>query len=366
MIDFWDRADVLVCTTIIECGLDIPNVNTLIVERADRSGLAQLYQLRGRVGRSTSGPTPTCSTPPTGCSEQAHERLRAIREHTELGSGFQIAMRDLEIRGAGNLLGAEQTGHIAAVGFDLYGQLLGEAVADTCGRTATGTRRRVPRRAGRRPPPRHLRERGGRGLEAYRRLAAATSTEDVEDVASEWLDRFGPLPPAASGLLELARLRASACARGITRDRGGARSDRAGRASRWLRVSPVTLPASAQVRLRRARARAPPTARSSDQLLVPLADGAPAADVARQRDRGPDPARRCRSGRRLCVACAAREVAPRPPRPPRGRRRRRRAVGAHQRGRREPAGRQRHRHQPAVAEFATSTRSPGARSTSAT
>src|SRR2546428_579591 len=135
MIDFWDRsADVLVCTTIIESGLDVPSANTLVVERADRLGLAQLYQLRGRVGRSPERAFAYLFFPAQAkLTDEAHERLAAISRFTALGSGFQIAMQDLQIRGAGNLLGAEQHGHIAAVGFDTYLRLLAETVAEMKG-----------------------------------------------------------------------------------------------------------------------------------------------------------------------------------------------------------------------------------------
>ena len=137
VLDFWDRSyDVLVCTTIVESGLDIPNVNTLVVDRADRLGLAQLYQLRGRVGRRGQRAYAYLLHPPdTRLTEEAYERLKTIGEFTDLGSGFKIAMRDLEIRGAGNLLGGEQSGHIAAVGFDLYCQLVTEAVGELTGVT---------------------------------------------------------------------------------------------------------------------------------------------------------------------------------------------------------------------------------------
>src|SRR5208283_1402343 len=135
VLDFWERrSDVLVCTTIIESGIDMPSVNTLVVDRADRLGLGQLHQLRGRVGRGGQRAYAYLFHPADRVlSEQAYERLRTIGEHTELGSGFKIAMRDLEIRGSGNLLGADQSGHIAAVGYDLYVQLVAEAVAEARG-----------------------------------------------------------------------------------------------------------------------------------------------------------------------------------------------------------------------------------------
>ena len=137
MIRFWDRdADILVCTVIIESGLDVPNANTLIVDSAHLLGLAQMYQLRGRVGRSTERAFAYFFFPPQReMTEEAHERLATIAKLQALGSGFQIALRDLEIRGAGNLLGAEQHGHIAAVGFDTYCRLLAESVAEMKGET---------------------------------------------------------------------------------------------------------------------------------------------------------------------------------------------------------------------------------------
>ena len=164
VLDFWERRyDVLVCTTIIESGIDMPSVNTLIVDRADLLGLGQLHQIRGRVGRGGQRAYAYLFHPADRVlSEQAYERLRTIGEHTELGSGFKIAMRDLEIRGSGNLLGADQSGHIAAVGYDLYVQLVAEAVAE-----ARGDARPTPPTValdvpGRRPPPQGLRHRRGR------------------------------------------------------------------------------------------------------------------------------------------------------------------------------------------------------------
>src|SRR5436305_3036762 len=135
VLDFWEgEYDVLVCTTIIESGIDMPTVNTLVVDRADLMGLGQLHQLRGRVGRAGQRAYAYLFFPPEReLTEQAYERLKPIGEHTELGSGFKIAMRDLEIRGAGNLLGANQSGHIAAVGYDLYVQMVSEAVAELKG-----------------------------------------------------------------------------------------------------------------------------------------------------------------------------------------------------------------------------------------
>jgi transcription-repair coupling factor (superfamily II helicase) len=252
VLDFWGRQyDVLVCTTIIESGIDMPSVNTLVVDRADRLGLGQLHQIRGRVGRSDQRAYAYLFHPVDQVlTEQAYERLRTVGEHTELGSGFKIAMRDLEIRGAGNLLGADQSGHIAAVGYDLYVQLVAEAVAD-----ARGERRpEVPSVSLDVPgdahlPPDYVSAEDAR-LEAYRRLAAAQTPADVDDIAEEWADRFGPLPEAAQGLLDLARLRVT-CLRTGVREVAVVPARIGGRRQSTARLGPLVLPASAQVRLRR-------------------------------------------------------------------------------------------------------------------
>ena len=154
MVDFADRQfDVLVSTTIIESGLDMPSVNTMVVDRADMLGLAQLYQLRGRVGRSGQRAYAYLFHPRDRVlSEEAYERLKTLGEFTDLGSGFKIAMRDLEIRGAGNLLGGEQSGHIAAVGFDLYCQMVTEAVSELTGEAPPPSRRRRSPSTCRSPP----------------------------------------------------------------------------------------------------------------------------------------------------------------------------------------------------------------------
>jgi transcription-repair coupling factor (superfamily II helicase) len=281
VLDFWDRQyDVLVCTTIIESGIDMPSVNTLVVDRADLLGLGQLHQIRGRVGRSTQRAYAYLFHPADRVlTEQAYERLRTIGEHTELGSGFKIAMRDLQIRGAGNLLGRDQSGHIAAVGYDLYVQLVAEAVAEARGeprREPPAVSLDVPGDA--HLPPGYVEAEDAR-LEAYRRLAGATSLGDVDDIALEWADRFGPLPPAAEGLLELARLRVECLRLGITevavvppRIGGGRRP--------IARISPVVLPASAQIRLHRLSPEGvwrEPLA----QLVVPLDPKAGAAGALR-------------------------------------------------------------------------------------
>jgi transcription-repair coupling factor (superfamily II helicase) len=202
------RYDVLVCTTIIESGIDMPTVNTLVVERADLLGLGQLHQLRGRVGRAGSRAYAYLFHPRDRVlSEQAYERLRTIGEHTELGSGFKIAMRDLEIRGAGSLLGEDQSGHIAAVGYDLYVKMVAEAVAELKGEEPAPlieVTLDLPVEAF--LPTTYVGREDVR-LEAYRRLAGIRDEREVQDIASEWLDRFGPIPPPASMLLDVARLR---------------------------------------------------------------------------------------------------------------------------------------------------------------
>jgi transcription-repair coupling factor (superfamily II helicase) len=208
--EFWEREhDVLVCTTIVESGLDMPTVNTLVVDRADLLGLAQLYQLRGRVGRRGQRAYAYLFHPADHVlTEEAYERLKTIGEFTDLGSGFKIAMRDLEIRGAGNLLGGEQSGHIAAVGFDLYVEMVTEAVGELTGEVAEQppeVQIDVPVTA---HLPRDYIARDDVRMEAYRRLAGVTSEADVDDIRDEWHDRYGPSPAAAAALLDVARLRA--------------------------------------------------------------------------------------------------------------------------------------------------------------
>jgi transcription-repair coupling factor (superfamily II helicase) len=215
--EFWEREhDVLVCTTIVESGLDMPTVNTLVVDRADMLGLAQMYQLRGRVGRRGQRAYAYLLYPPNrALSEEAYERLKTIGEFTDLGSGFKIAMRDLEIRGAGNLLGAEQSGHIAAVGFDLYMEMVTEAVGELTGEIPAApdeVQIDLPITA---HLPRDYIARDDVRMEAYRRLAAVTSLEDVDDVRAEWQDRYGPPPSPASALLDVARLRAESLRLGV-------------------------------------------------------------------------------------------------------------------------------------------------------
>ena len=282
-VDFWDgEYDVLVCTTIIESGIDMPTVNTLVVERSDLLGLGQLHQLRGRVGRSGQRayaylfhPTDVVLT------EEAYERLKTIGEATELGSGFKIAMRDLEIRGAGNLLGEAQSGHIAAVGYDLYCQMVTEAVAEMKGepiRPPAEIKLDVPTDA--HLPTDYVAKEELR-LEAYRRLAAVTTPAEVDDIRTEWEDRYGPLPAAAEALLD---------------DRvpaGGVPPPRPDRGGDLVRIRPASARSSSSSASRRAAA---PVARRD------LEGGRPAA--RRADPRGARSRQRSSSG--CCVSSSRR------------------------------------------------------------
>ena len=246
MVDFWNgEYDVLVATTIIESGLDLPSVNTLIVERADMLGLAQLYQLRGRVGRSTQRAYAYLFHPEDQIlSEDAYRRLEAIGEFGDLGSGFQLAMRDLEIRGAGSILGNVQSGHIAAVGFDLYIELVAEAVAQLESGTAPQEKPsevRIELPVDAHLPDDYVTDAAAR-LEAYRRLAAADTMEVVDDVVTEWTDRFGPLPEKAKTLIEIARLRVEAVRCGLTE---------IVRLRNEVKLAPVSLSPAQEVRMQR-------------------------------------------------------------------------------------------------------------------
>lgn len=219
MLDFINgEYDVLVSTTIIESGLDIPNVNTMIVEDADKFGLAQLYQLRGRVGRSNRVAFAYFTyRPHKALSEVAEKRLQAIKEFTELGAGFKIAMRDLEIRGAGNILGPEQHGFMVAVGFDLYCQLLEEAVRELQGKEPQvkhDTELDLALDAF--IPDRYIRD-GQQKIEMYKKIRAVTSLADVNDIIDEMLDRYGSMPESVSNLLLAAKMRALAQRLGIGR-----------------------------------------------------------------------------------------------------------------------------------------------------
>ena len=247
ILAFWNRDfDVLVCTTIVESGLDIQNANTLIVERADRFGLSQLHQIRGRVGRGRERAYAyflySAEEP---LSELAHERLTTIATNTDLGAGMRVALKDLEIRGAGNLLGGEQSGHIADVGFDLYMRMVGEAVQDYKSGIIE-TDEKVLECKVELPINAHLSTEYVPGerlrLDLYRRLADVKSAEDVGSIESELIDRFGPLPQEAQALLGVASLRAQAKVLKLTEVivQG-----------KFLRFSPLVLSESKQLRLAR-------------------------------------------------------------------------------------------------------------------
>ena len=262
VVDFWDgRFDVLVCTTIIESGIDMPTVNTLVVERSDLLGLGQLHQLRGRVGRSGQRAYAYLFHPvDTTLTEEAYERLKTIGEATELGSGFKIAMRDLEIRGAGNLLGQAQSGHIAAVGYDLYCQMVTEAVAEMKGepiRPPAEIKLDVPTDAF---LPADFVAKEELRLEAYRRLAAVTTPAEVADIRAEWEDRYGPLPAPAEALLMVGSLRAECHRLGLTDIMIS--SDQA-------RMAPIDLKLSQTTRLRRL-SRDAIYKEDARQLVVPI------------------------------------------------------------------------------------------------
>jgi transcription-repair coupling factor (superfamily II helicase) len=216
---------VLLSTTIIESGLDIPNANTIIIDRADRFGLSDLYQLRGRVGRYKHQAYAFLLLPRhAGLLSEARKRLSAIKQYSSLGSGFKIAMRDLEIRGAGNLLGAEQSGHITAVGFELYCRLLKHSVGKLKGETARPEFEVKIRldflptnqpNAGACLPASYITEAQHR-IEMYRKLAQASDPVALGELKKELRDRFGPLPPEADLALKVADLKLSAAAKGLT------------------------------------------------------------------------------------------------------------------------------------------------------
>ncbi|MBR6742993.1 MAG: transcription-repair coupling factor [Clostridia bacterium] len=209
--------DILVCTTIIETGVDVPNANTLIIEDADCFGLSQLHQLRGRVGRSPRRAYAYfCFRQGKGLSETATKRLEAIKEYTEFGSGFKIAMRDLEIRGAGNILGGEQHGNMEAVGYDMYLKLLNDAMNEEKGikKEEERTECLVDLNISAHIPEGYIESLPAR-LGIYRRIAEINSTEDAEDVIDELCDRFGEPPKAVIGLIDIALFRSRAAANGI-------------------------------------------------------------------------------------------------------------------------------------------------------
>jgi transcription-repair coupling factor (superfamily II helicase) len=249
VVDFWEkRFDVLVSTTIVESGIDISNANTLIVERGDNFGLSQLHQLRGRVGRGRErGYAYFLYPPEKPLTETAHERLATIAQHTEMGAGMYVAMKDLEIRGAGNLLGGEQSGHIAGVGFDLYVRMVGEAVADYRASLEGGVEEEPPLEVKiELPVDAHVPHEYAPGerlrLAAYRSIASANTEEDVKAVREELVDRYGKLPEPVENLLLVAGLRmlARACGVGEIVLQGNN-----------VRFAPVELRESQELRLKR-------------------------------------------------------------------------------------------------------------------
>ena len=244
MIGFWEKEfDVLVCTTIVESGIDIPNANTLIVERADLLGLAQLHQIRGRVGRGRERAYSYFLYPrDKPLTEQAHERLATIAQHTELGAGMYVAMKDLEIRGAGNLLGGEQSGHIEGVGFDLYVRMVGEAVSAFKGeRPEEEPEVKIDLPVDAHLPTEYIAVERLR-LEMYRKLAEARDSARLEEVVAEMTDRYGEPPEQVANLIAVARFRHLARAYGLTD---------VSVQGKHLRFSPLPLPDSKQMRLKR-------------------------------------------------------------------------------------------------------------------
>jgi transcription-repair coupling factor (superfamily II helicase) len=244
IVDYYEkRYDVLVCTTIVETGLDIPNANTLIVERADAFGLSQLHQLRGRVGRGRERAYAYfLYRADRTLTETAHDRLQTIAAHTDLGSGTAVALKDLEIRGAGNLLGAEQSGHIEGVGFDLYMRMVGEAVA-----AFRGEGKEEPEEVTIDLPidahlPADYIPHERLRLEAYRKIADAADESALASVQEELVDRYGPLPEPALNLFAVARLRVEMVRRGVTT---------AAAQGKYVRFGPLDLPDSAALRVRR-------------------------------------------------------------------------------------------------------------------
>ena len=265
VLDFWEGSyDVLVCTTIIESGIDMPTVNTLVVERADLLGLGQMHQLRGRVGRSGQRAYAYLFHPRDKVlSEEAYERLRTIGETTDLGSGFKIAMRDLEIRGAGNLLGEAQSGHIAAVGYDLYCQMVTEAVSEMKGETTVEEPElKVDISIDAHLPNDYVPSEDLR-LEAYRKLATVRTATELADIEKEWRDRFGPLPEPAQALMQVATLRVECLRIGITEIVMNGLD---------ARLSPITLRASQTRTLRRLAPRAV-FKETTEVLTVPISRG---------------------------------------------------------------------------------------------
>ena len=299
--------DVLVSTTIIESGLDIPQANTLIVERADTLGLAQLYQIRGRVGRSNAVAHAFLFYPDRReLSEEARHRLSTLADYTELGSGYRIAMRDLELRGAGNLLGDEQSGHVAAVGFELYCELLAEAVAELQGAAPAVFRPvRVEAQVDAYVPADYVPLEAVK-IDLHRRVALAGDRSELREIEAELADRFGPLPEPVANLLAIQELRLVAGEMGILSAslRGGT-----------FTVGPVAL-GSAEMRELRARFPAVRYTVATRELSLRLAveapshtpEGAPGIGIARCYNRRPP--RDCgvvRMGRTLRILISGRD-----------------------------------------------------------
>ncbi len=250
--DFWEgNFDVLVCTTIIESGIDMPTVNTLIVDSSENLGLGQLHQLRGRVGRSGQRAYAYLLTVPDRVvPELAHRRLTTIGESTELGAGFKIAMRDLEIRGAGNLLGTGQSGHISSVGYDLYCQLVTDAIEELKGNDPTPVAPvSIDLPVDAYIPESFIVAENVR-IQSYRRLSEATSADDLDKLLADWKDRFGEIPEPAKILVELAKLRVLVTDNGVK-----AVSYRSGPGfggpEAFIRLQGLELPVSVQLRLKR-------------------------------------------------------------------------------------------------------------------
>jgi transcription-repair coupling factor (superfamily II helicase) len=259
------EADVLVSTTIIESGLDIPAANTLVVERADQLGLSQLYQIRGRVGRSSVTAHAYLLYPDEhGLTREAAARLRAVADYTELGSGLKIAMRDLEIRGAGNLLGDEQSGHVAAVGFEMYVDMLQEAVALGRGEVPDEREVRVDIPASAYIPVDYVPFEAAK-IDLHRRIAQARDLDDVARLREEVTDRFGPPPPPVEALIGLQELRVKLRAVGA-----GQAAVRGGK----VVVGPVSLSSGQMRSLREAAPRALYSSR--ERLVSAPAGTAPA------------------------------------------------------------------------------------------
>src|SRR5690606_27593802 len=267
MIGFWEREyDVLVSTTIVESGLDVPNANTLIVDRADNYGLSQLHQLRGRVGRGRErGYAYFLYPPEKPLTETAHERLATISQHTEMGAGMYVAMKDLEIRGAGNVLGAEQSGHIAGVGFDLYVRLMAEAVQEQKAKLegAEGPPEqpdgKVELPINAHTPHDYVTSERLR-LEAYKRIAAIAEPKHIDEVREELTDRYGAPPVEVENLLEVAAFRIKARRAGLTD---------VTLQGQFIKFGPVRLRESQQIRLDRLYKRSV-YKQAAETLLVPV------------------------------------------------------------------------------------------------